>query len=257
MLLPVYFLISYILYTTGGALPAVVAGAVVAFLLLTLLIAGIIVGAVLLRRTRKEIKKKQKAVETIECVEKKEGLLEESVPKAVDSSFVCKERDQWFDDALASHYESIQNDEEPGYKSVDVAQQERISEVEGKGSRSKGDYYNVAEAAENISSEDIGQDAMEREQQDAQSRGNQNAVYAVVDKSKKKRQEKTQGGASTTTTQEADTEEQHYEWSSVFGQDWFGNVVGESGRQERKRKSGGDQQGPKSKFHTDEMEGAS
>ncbi len=37
---------------TGGALnlPAVLAGAVVAFLLLTLLIAGIIVGAVLLRR---------------------------------------------------------------------------------------------------------------------------------------------------------------------------------------------------------------
>ena len=257
MLLPVYFLISYILYTTGGALPAVVAGAVVAFLFLTLLIAGIIVGAVLLRRTRKEIKKKQKAVEIIECVEKKKGLLEESVLKAADSSFVCKERNQRFDDALASHYESIQNDEEPGYKSVDVAQQERISQVDGKGSRSKGDNYNVAEAAENISSEDIGQDAMEREQQDAQSRGNQNAVYAVVDKSKKKKQKKTQDGASATNTQGADTEEQYYEWSSVFGQDWFGNVVGESGRQERKRKSGGDQQGSKSKFHTDEMEGAS
>ena len=46
----------YILYTTGGALPAVLAGAVVAFLLLTLLIAGIIVGAVLLGR--KEHKKR-------------------------------------------------------------------------------------------------------------------------------------------------------------------------------------------------------
>ena len=56
MLLPVYFLISYILYTTGGALPAVLAGAVVAFLLLTLLIAEIIVGAVLLkeRHTRRD-----------------------------------------------------------------------------------------------------------------------------------------------------------------------------------------------------------
>ena len=45
-------LCSYILYTTAGALnlPAVVAGAVVAFLLLTLLIAGIIVGALLLGR---------------------------------------------------------------------------------------------------------------------------------------------------------------------------------------------------------------
>ena len=51
-------LCSYILYTTGGALnlPAVVAGAVVAFLLLTLLIAGIIFGALLLRR--KEHKKR-------------------------------------------------------------------------------------------------------------------------------------------------------------------------------------------------------
>ena len=54
-----------------------------------------------------------------------------------------------------------------------------------------------------------------------------NAVYAVVDKSKKKKQEKTQGGASATTTQGADTEEQHYEYSDVVGQDWLGNVVGE------------------------------
>ena len=46
---------SYILYTTGGALPAVLAGAVVAFLFLTLLIAGVIVGAVLLvRRAHKK-----------------------------------------------------------------------------------------------------------------------------------------------------------------------------------------------------------
>ena len=37
-------------FTTGGELPAVVAGVVVAFLLLTLLIAGIIVGMVMLRR---------------------------------------------------------------------------------------------------------------------------------------------------------------------------------------------------------------
>ena len=56
---------------------------------------------------------------------------------------------------------------------------------------------------------------------------NPSAVYAVVDKSKKKKQEKTQGGASATTTQGADTEEQHYECSSGFGQDWVGNVVGE------------------------------
>ena len=58
---------------------------------------------------------------------------------------------------------------------------------------------------------------------------NSSALYAVVDKSKKKKQEKTQGGASATTTQGADTEEQHYEWSNVMGQDWLGNVVEEHG----------------------------
>ena len=48
---------SYILYTTGGALnlPAVVAGTVVAILLLMLLIAGIIVGAVLLGRAKRKV----------------------------------------------------------------------------------------------------------------------------------------------------------------------------------------------------------
>ena len=51
------YLCSYILYTTGGALnlPAVLAGAVVAFLLLTLLIAGVIVGAVLLGRAKRKV----------------------------------------------------------------------------------------------------------------------------------------------------------------------------------------------------------
>ena len=54
-----YILSSYTyllpLLRTGGALPAIVAGAVVAFLLLMLLIAGVIVGAVLLiRRVHKK-----------------------------------------------------------------------------------------------------------------------------------------------------------------------------------------------------------
>ena len=65
MLLPVYFLILYILYTTGGALPAVLAGAVVPFLLLTLLTAGIIVGAVLLRRAKMRGKRREKLVMTM------------------------------------------------------------------------------------------------------------------------------------------------------------------------------------------------
>ena len=198
MLLPVYFLISYILYTTGGALPAVLAGAVVAFLLLTLLIAGIIVGAVLFGRANrrgKEKERKKESVELIECVEKREEIVEVSLTGMTSTG---NDGERQINDNLVYHYERIQPNDEPGYESVDVAQQGRISQVDGKGSRSVGDYYNVAEAAENISSQDIGQD-----------------------------------------TQEADTEEQHYEWSNVFGQDWLGNVVGESSRQERERESAG------------------
>ena len=62
-------------------------------------------------------------------------------------------------------------------------------------------------------------------QLDDQPKGTPNVEYAVIDKNKKKRQDKTQGGASATTAQGVCTEEQHYEFSSVFGQDWLGNVV--------------------------------
>ena len=250
MLLTVYFLILCILYTTGGALPAVLAGAVVAFLLLTLLVAGIIVGAVLLGRANrrgKRIEKRRKSVELIECVEKRE-----EIPLAGTSS-TGNDSERQINNNLVYHYERIQPNDQPGYESVDVGQQRHNRQGDRMGSRCKGGNYNVAEAAKIISSEDIRQNARERNQQDAQPRGKQNAVYAVVDKSKKKKQEKTQGGASATTTQKVYIEEQHYEWSSVFGQDWFGNVVGESGRQEQQRESGGS----KSKFHTDEMEGVS
>ena len=198
MLLPVYFLILYILYTTGGALPAVVAGAVVAFLLLTLLFAGNIVGAVLFGRANrrgKEKERKKKSVELIECVGKREEIVEVSL---TGTSSTGNDSERQINDNLVYHYERIQPNDEPGYESVDVSQQGRISQVDGKGSRSVGDYYNVAEVTQNISSQDIGQD-----------------------------------------TQEADTKEQHYEWSNVFGQDWLGNVVGESSRQERERESAG------------------
>ena len=193
----ILYLILYILYT-AGALPAVLAGAVVAFLLLTLLIAGIIVGAVLFGRAKRRGKEKErrtKSVELIECVEKREEIVEVSL---TGTSSTGNDSERQINDNLVRHYERVQPNDEPGYESVDVAQQGRISQVDGKGSRSKRDYYNVAEVTENISSEDIGQD-----------------------------------------TQEADTEEQHYEWSNVFGQDWLGNVVGESSRQERERESAG------------------
>ena len=224
MLLPVYFLILYILYTTGGALPAVLAGAVVAFLLLTLLIAGIIVGVVLLRRANKRgkrIEKRRKSVELIECVDKREEIVEVSL---TGMSSTGNDSERQINNNLVHHYERIQPNDEPGYESVDVAQQGHISQMHGKVSGSKGDNYIAVEAAKNVpSKEEVKGGVREMGQQTEQPRGNPSAVYAVVDKSKKKKQEKTQGGASATTTQEADTEEQHYEWSSGFGQDWFGN----------------------------------
>ena len=48
-----------------------------------------------------------------------------------------------------------------------------------------------------------------------------NRVYAEVDKSRKKKNRNTEGGSSV------DIVEQHYELSDVFGQDWFGNEIGE------------------------------
>ena len=226
MLLPVYFLISYILYTTGGALPAVVAGAVVAFLLLTLLIAGIIVGAVLLGRANKRgkrIERKRKSVELIECVDKREEIVEVSL---TGMSSTGNDSERQINDNLVYHYERIQPNDEPGYESVDVAQQRRISQMHGKVSGSKGENYIAVEAAKGIHSrEEVGGGVRKMGQQSERPRGNPSAVYAVVDKSKKKKHKKTQGGASATTTQGADTEEQHYEWSSGFGQDWFGNVL--------------------------------
>ena len=229
MLLPVYFLISYILYTSGGALPAVLAGAVVAFLLLTLLIAGIIVGAVLLRRANKRgkrIERKRKSVELIECVDKREEIVEVSL---TGMSSTGNDSERQINDNLVYHYERIQPNDEPGYESVDVAQQRRISQMHGKVSGSKGENYIAVEAAKGIHSrEEVGGGVRKMGQQRERPRGNPSAVYAVVDKSKKKKHKKTQGGASATTTQGADTEEQHYEWSSGFGQDWFGNVLEES-----------------------------
>ena len=221
MLLPVYFLVSYILYTTGGALPGVLAGAVVAFLILTLLIAGIIVGVVLLGRANrrgKRIEKRRKSIELIERVEKREEI--------VEVSSTGNDSERQINNNLVYHYERIQKDEEPGYESVDVAQQGRISQVDREGNRSKGYNYIVVEAVESIhSKEEVGVGVREMGQQSERPRGNPNAVYAVVDKSKKKKHKKTQGGASATTTQGADTEEQHYECSTVLGQDWFGNVL--------------------------------
>ena len=89
--------------------------------------------------------------------------------------------------------------------------------------RSVGDYYDIIDVP---SQEGTGPQCNHtKDHRDDQPKGDPNAVYAVVDKSNKKKYEKTLGGASATTTQGADTEEQHYECSSVLGQDWLGTVV--------------------------------
>ena len=207
---------------TGGALnlPAVLAGAVVAFLLLTLLIAGVIVGAVLLRRAKRKGKNNKKSyIVKMECEEQQEVSLVNESTAGNDS--------EWRVAQAAFHYE--QHAEDLHYENIDIGGQGCRGSEEGNGIRSEEGHYDVVVAADNVPLNGRAGHGSSKEvqvQQDDQStRDTPDAVYAVVDMSKKKKQEKTQGGASATTTQGADTEEQHYEWSSGFGQDWLGNVV--------------------------------
>ena len=87
---------------TGGTLnlPAVLAGVVVAFLLLILLFAGIIVGVVLFRRGKYKEKtlKEGHWIEEVECTEKSTELTERGRESAAGHS------EQWADEA-AFHYE--------------------------------------------------------------------------------------------------------------------------------------------------------
>ena len=194
---------------TGGALnlPAVLAGAVVAFLLLIfLLIAGVIVGAVLLRRAKRKGKnnnKKSKMMK-IECEEKQEVSPENMSTAGNDS--------EWRVAQAAFHYE--QYAEDVHYENIDIGGQGCRGREEGNGIRSEEGHYDVVVAADNVPLNGRAGHGSSKEvqvQQNEQStRDTPDAVYAVVDMSKKKKQEKTQGGASATTTQGADTEEQHY-----------------------------------------------
>ena len=227
MLLPP---LPYLIHsTTDGAPTAVLVSVVVAFLLLTLLIAGITIGLVLLRRAKRKrivLEKKGKLVERIEFVEKREEHLEEPAAKGGESTDGSN-RKQRIDDEVALHYERVQHEKELHYDSVDALQQGCVRRVDGGGIRSGGDHYEVIDAADVLLKDRVGHGIKEKGQQDDQPKGAPNAVYAVVDKSKKMKQGKTQGSASATTTQGIHTEEQHYECSSVFGQDWLGNWVGE------------------------------
>ena len=212
MLLPLLPHLMYVCFTVN--VPAVVAGASVAFLLLLLLIAGIIIGLVLLRRVKKETSL-EKLAERIECAEKRK----QSPGKGRESAVGHSEQRTG---EVAPHHERVElHEEDLHYESTDVLGQGCRGRVEGNGIMPEGHYYDVSDAAENAQSKEEVGDSND------QPKGTPNAVYAVVDKSKKKKQGKTRGGASATTTQGIYTEEQHYECSSVFGQDWLGNVAGE------------------------------
>jgi len=109
---------------TGGALnlPAVLAGAVVAFLLLTLLIAGIIVGVVLLgraKRRRKKSNEKSKMVK-VGCEEKQEVSPENESTAGNDSERRISQ--------AAFHYE--QHAEDMHYEKLTLG--DRVGEVEKK-----------------------------------------------------------------------------------------------------------------------------
>ena len=234
---PSFMSAIYILYTTGVELPAVLAGAVVAFLLLTLLIAGIIVGAVLLgrvNRKEKSIVKRGELVERIECANKHAQSLENASTSGNDSEQQIVEAGFHHEQHADMHYESADvtgqhcgREKDDGIWSdgghYDYALTgQRCGREKDNGMWSDGGHYDYAEG--DVLKEVAGHRKKTSTVQEYQPKGTPNAVYAVVDMSKKKKQEKTQGGASATTTQGADTEEQHYESSSGLGQDWPGNV---------------------------------
>ena len=224
---------------TGSALnlPAVLAGAVVAFLLLTLLIAGIIVGAVLLGRANKRgksIVKRGESVERLECANKHAQSLENASISGNDSEQQIVEAACHYEPHADMHYGSADimgqhcgREKDNGILSdgghYDYALTgQRCGREKDNGIWSNGGHYDYAEG--DVLKEVAGHRKKTSTIQEYQPKGTPNAVYAVVDKNKKKKQEKTQGGASATTTQGADTEEHHYECSSGLGQDCLGNV---------------------------------
>ena len=170
-----------------------------AFLLVTPLIASAITAAVLRRR------KRRKELVPVEGTEE---------PEVVGISLTPTTSKQ------QENIEASGEREDLHCRSTDALGQSCHSMITAV--RSVGDYYDIIDVP---SQEGTGPQCNHtKDHCDDQPKGDPNAVYAVVDKSKKKKHEKTQGGASATTTQGADIEEQHYEHSG-FGQDWFGTAV--------------------------------
>ena len=185
---------------TDGTVYIAGAVAAVAFLLVTLLVASAITVAVLRRRKRRK---------GVVPVEGTEG------PEVIGISLTPTTSKQ------QENIEASGKREDLHRRSADALGQSCPSMMTAV--RSVGNYYDIIDVP---SQEGNGPQCNHtKDHCDDEAKGDPNAVYAVVDKSKKKKQEKTQGGASATTTQGADIEEQHYECSDVVGQDWLGNVV--------------------------------
>ena len=171
-----------------------------AFLLVTLLIASAITVAALRRR------KRRKGIVPVEGTEE---------PEVVGISLTPTTNKQQENDEASGEREDLHR------RSTDALEQSCPRMITAV--RSVGDYYDIIDVP---SQEGTGPQCNHtKDHRNDQAKGDPNAVYAVVDKSKKKKQEKTERGASATTTQGADREEQHYECSSGLGQDWLGNVV--------------------------------
>ena len=188
---------------TGGAegLPAVVlAGGVVAFLVLTLLIAGSTIGVVLWRIVnRRRTLQDTKWIEHTETNEEMSGNGQVSV---ADHSEQCVEEDE-------------QHAQDMHYEVCDIMGQGCCGREDSNGIGFEGDCYANVEIAENILSEEEVRDGVTKTRQhDDQPKGIANAVYGVVDV------------ARATTTHDIYTDEQHYEYNSVFGQHWSDKLVG-------------------------------
>ena len=200
-------LIFHFIPCTGGAVDVtgVVAGAVAAFVFLLVLLVTSAVVAVVFRRS-----KQKKGITPVE------GTGESEMVAISLTTTTTTSRQQ-------ENFEANCGREDLHYESADALGQSPPTTTIAV--RSVGDYYDIIDAPSQEAAGAQCNDTREEGQLDDQAKDAPNVVYAVVDKSKKKREEKTQGGASATTTQGVCTEAQHYEWSSVLGQDWFGNEV--------------------------------
>ena len=188
---------------TGGAegLPAVVlAGAVVAFLLLTLLIAGPTVGVMLWR-----IVNRRRTLQDTMWIDHTETNEEMSGNVQVSAADLSEQRVE----------EDEQHVQDMHYEVCDIMGRGCCAREESNGIGFEGDCYANVETAENIPSEEEVEDGVTKTcQHDDQPKCIANAVYEVVDV------------ARATPTHGIYTEEQHYEYNSVFGQHWSDSLVG-------------------------------